>query len=573
MNTNLSVISLVEAMAKITDNELLLPAIQREYVWKRQDIEQMFDSLLRYYPINTLMFWRIKNIANQPLDFYKFLEPRYVSDETRNTEYIKNSLSDKERLIVIDGQQRLTSLYIGLYGTFAKDKNKPMSLYLRLDSKIKKNENDDKLYDFRFMTENNYNQLIKQGQVWLKMSDLMKPGYNIFSSFPQLVNNNEAMEIMRIVDAFPKLNLWYYDISDCNDIDDVLEIFTRTNNTGTRLSKGDLLLSVMTTNWMKNTINANARDFVKDVIDDVRRCGYNIDRDWVIKCCLVIFSPTSIKMKVHNFSSITDKIYENREELKLSIISTFEMIKRFGLLEKGLTSKLAVIPIVHYIYSQKIWGTINKAEKGHTVINREIRNWLFRSIVLNLFESGTDDILSKVKSIINDLPKQQGFPFDNILNTFNKLYVDEKTINGLLDTQKKYAFPILNIIFCNNNLDGKYDMDHQHPADTFKDLTNICFNSEADRVLANDGKTFNSVRNLQLLPESDNRSKNKTPLKEWLNNAKDLDIIKKTHLIPNNVSYCIEDFKTYIDARSLILKEQLAERLGYTLIKSMNENV
>ena len=66
-------ISIRDAMSKIANNEILLPAIQREFVWKRDAIELMFDSILRDYPINTMMFWRINNIKHQPLDFYSFL--------------------------------------------------------------------------------------------------------------------------------------------------------------------------------------------------------------------------------------------------------------------------------------------------------------------------------------------------------------------------------------------------------------------------------------------------------------------------------------------------------------------
>ena len=57
-------IKIKDAINMIVNNSLLLPAIQREYVWKKQAIELMFDSILRDYPINTLMFWRINSIPS-----------------------------------------------------------------------------------------------------------------------------------------------------------------------------------------------------------------------------------------------------------------------------------------------------------------------------------------------------------------------------------------------------------------------------------------------------------------------------------------------------------------------------
>lgn len=126
-NMKIQSISIQDAMSKIANNEILLPAIQREFVWKRDDIELMFDSILRDYPINTMMLWRINNISQQPLDFYSFLTPHFKSGATKNIKYNKLAVNQGNKLVVIDGQQRLTSLYIGLYGSYATQKDKSNS--------------------------------------------------------------------------------------------------------------------------------------------------------------------------------------------------------------------------------------------------------------------------------------------------------------------------------------------------------------------------------------------------------------------------------------------------------------
>lgn len=563
-------LSIRDAVNKITNSSLLLPAIQREYVWKKQAIELMFDSMLREYPINTLMFWRIDHIRQQQIDFYRFLNPKYTYGVTSNDEFDKSAADDSEKLIVIDGQQRLTSIYIGLYGTYQTGKVKPMSLYLRLD----KPANDvEKKYDFRFMTDSQFKKHEKQGEIWFKLNDLTKHDYSnisIFTRYSSLTNNNFAG------DAMTKLHLMlgnddylhYYDINGYSSIDDVLEIFTRTNNSGTPLSKGDLLLSVLTTQWRNK--GDNARDYVKGIIDDVKSIGYKIDRDWVIKCCLVVFS-NNIKMRVSNFSStqingqsLSEIIHSNKDDFKKSIIASFEQIKRFGLLEKGLTTKLAVIPIVQYIYEQKLWNIVNKAISGHLghSSDREIQKWLFRAIVQNLFEAGTDDILTKVKDIVKNKGSKTNFPYQEIENVYSILKITPQIINELLDTQKISAFPILNIIFKDHIQFGvMYDMDHTHPEVTFKNLTNVQFTTPGDRDLANDGETYNSVRNLQLLDQSENRSKNKMTLDNWVKNAPNKALLMNKHCIPNNVSLLIEDFKTYINARSGLLANLLSQNL------------
>ena len=574
MVTPVKKISIRESIQKMVDGKLLLPAIQRDYVWKRQAIEMMFDSILRGYPINTLMFWRIDNISSQVIDFYRFLNPKYVYGISKNQEFGKREASSEERLIVIDGQQRLTSIYIGLFGTYATEKGKPMSLYLRLDDKA---TSDDKKYDFRFLNDSQFKKLQKDGETWLKMNDLTNSGYNPFSSFPNLMTNQFATDTMTLLttllDSVEYLH--YYDIYGYRSIDDVLEIFTRTNNSGTPLSKGDLLLSVLTTKW--TALGGNARDYVKDIIDEVRNVGFIIDRDWVIKCGLVLFG-ASVKMNVGNFSSslingkpVTEIIYNNKENFKKSIIATFKLINEFGIIEKGLSTKLAVIPIVHFINKWKLWSTVNKSIKGQSFgstntrnYRHDLRKWLFRAIALNLFESGTDDILTKAKGIVDNNSKKDYFPYQEIEKQYSDvLSINESHLEKILNTQKVSAFPILNIIFCEKGLkrDNKYDMDHTHPAVLFKNLVNINFTTPQDENMARDGSTFNSVRNLQLLISGDNKSKNKMSLDNWIKSSKYPYRLKVEHCIPTNVSLDIADFKTYIDARSSLLKDLLKQYL------------
>ena len=570
MSTSVKKMSILEAVQKIVHHKLLLPAIQRDYVWKRQAIEMMFDSIMRGYPINTLMFWRIDNIGAQPLDFYSFLPRNYVYGITRNQEFDKTAAGQEEKLIVIDGQQRLTSIYIGLYGTYTTGKAKFMSLYLRLD---KEASDDEKMYDFRFLTDTQVNRLRSEGGTWFKMYDLTQGDNDLLSALNVLSGNNFAKETVKTLLTLLSSDdyLHYYDVFGYKSIDDVLEIFTRTNNSGTPLSKGDLLLSIMTTRW---STQGNAREYVKEVIDNVKTIGFVIDRDWVIKCCLVLFG-SSVKMTVANFSSsqddkipITQKIFNEKDNIKEAISATFELISSFGLIEKGLSTKLAVIPIVQFIYKWKLWNTVNKAIKGQSFnttgtrdYRHDIRKWLFRAIVSNLFEARTDDILTKVKKIIEDNSSRNYFPYKEIEQQFSTL--QQLDMDSLLDTQKVSAFPILNIIFCEKGLkkDKPYDMDHTHPAVLFNNLANIQFSTPADRDMAADGKTYNSVRNLQLLESGDNKSKNKMTLMKWIDEAGDPQALGNKHCIPLNVSLDIADFKSYIEERSKLLRSQLQKYL------------
>ena len=91
-----------------------LPAIQRPFVWQPEQITGLFDSLMKGYPISSFLFWAIDPERRQDWDIYKFLENFRHGD-------VHNEMAEmdgRDVVLVLDGQQRLTSLLIGLQGSY-----------------------------------------------------------------------------------------------------------------------------------------------------------------------------------------------------------------------------------------------------------------------------------------------------------------------------------------------------------------------------------------------------------------------------------------------------------------------
>src|SRR5699024_9634655 len=130
----------------------------REYVWSTEQIETLFDSLMRDYPIGTFLFWEISKEHVTDYDFYGFIRNYH---ENKNVHNKKIDLKGSDGVTaVLDGQQRLTSIYLGLKGTYAY-KLKYMSrnnqnaypirrLYLNL---LSSPTDSDNAYEFKFLTE------------------------------------------------------------------------------------------------------------------------------------------------------------------------------------------------------------------------------------------------------------------------------------------------------------------------------------------------------------------------------------------------------------------------------------
>ena len=148
-------LTIAEVMKDIAANKYVLPSIQREYVWDTTQIETLFDSIMRDYPIGAFLFWEIGKDKLGEYDFYEFLKNYHEKLSIHNK---KADLKGADSVTaVLDGQQRLTSLYIGLKGSYAyrlkykqrKNENAyPIrKLYLNL---IKESSDENNKYEFEF---------------------------------------------------------------------------------------------------------------------------------------------------------------------------------------------------------------------------------------------------------------------------------------------------------------------------------------------------------------------------------------------------------------------------------------
>jgi uncharacterized protein with ParB-like and HNH nuclease domain len=354
-----SAITIKKAIDNIDSGDFLLPAIQRRFVWNTRQIEMLFDSIMQDYPINTFMFWEVtdKEIKNK-FRFYSFLK-KYVEYKGGNNEEV-NTKGYKDFKAIIDGQQRLNSLYIGLKGSYAyknyiyrKKKyredeiNYPSrNLYLDILNPIENDENK-KVYDFKFLVCNNHKKENErttkkiidendQEQIvecfWFDVSKILEftNEHNVvmFLSEKKLDIGGFAgetlLKLFKLVNEKPIINFY---LEKDQNFDKVLYEFIRTNSGGTTLSFADLLMSIITASWEKGKSSKGAREEIDNVIRQVKEIGFNISQDFVLKTTLVLFS-SDIKFRLKNFDSSTiQKIKEEWGVITLCIKSTFELIK------------------------------------------------------------------------------------------------------------------------------------------------------------------------------------------------------------------------------------------------------
>ena len=110
-------VTIADTLQKIERHETVLPAIQREFVWQPEQICTLFDSLMQGYPFGTFLYWKVDQDHNERYQFYDFVLDYHERDRPHCPRI--GEMPNRDVIAVLDGQQRLTALNIGLRGSLA----------------------------------------------------------------------------------------------------------------------------------------------------------------------------------------------------------------------------------------------------------------------------------------------------------------------------------------------------------------------------------------------------------------------------------------------------------------------
>ncbi len=572
-------ITIAEALDNIEHQKYLLPAIQREFEWSDEKIEWLFDSLMRGYPISSFLFWNVEDLSKSGYKFYKFLRvyrERYLThNEDASVAGIGNFTA------VLDGQQRLTSLYVGLKGSYAYKeykrawKNDEWSiptrhLYLNISSTLKDQE-DGRIYDFSFLKDSETKLADLHGGKWFRVGKILE--LQNFSTFSKYVSglgvddtgSDMLARLQEVVFTEKSIN---YFLEKAQDLDKALNIFIRINSGGKPLEFSDLIMSIAIANWEKK----DARKEIHALVDRVQESGFSISKDFIFKTYLYLYS-ADIRFKVTNFTKDNAQSFEKDwEKIRDAIDRTFELISSFGYTDFTLASKNAVIPIIYYLYHRGIYQNFEAAIK-HKEDRDVIRKWLHVMTLKRVFGAKSDATLSLIRrAFTEDVTSDakiraeiEEFPVALINSRVKSdVSVGEDFIDDLLNTQKddRYAFCILALL--SPHLDYKnnaFHKDHLHPISAFepKAIRKMKLSKEQEEIFL-DPYWNNSICNLQMLDPNANMAKQHRSLKEWVEfetkNQGRAQLLDRC-LIPPHVDLDFANFPEFAEKRNDLLKKKL----------------
>ncbi|VVQ05867.1 hypothetical protein PS910_04301 [Pseudomonas fluorescens] len=570
------------------NRDYYLPAIQRPYVWAPEQIIRLFDSLLKGYPISSFLFWDIEADQTAHLDIYKFVEDFKYGDFHNETA----SVNDQPVTLVLDGQQRLTSLLIGLRGSYkVKLKNKRwdnpsawvrQNLYLDLmrDAADEASETDIS-FGLEFFASK---PAADPTACWFAVSTIMQ--FNDKDQFDayleKLLDELEAQNCSRSDCRVVERNLkklyhavWVdesiaYFNETSRSMDRVLDIFVRANEGGTKLSKSDLLLSTITTLWDGRNAREEIYGFVEYLNTGLAR-NNDFDKDWVMKACLVL-SDLPNAYKVSNFTKKNlDLIRFNWERIKAALEATTRLVNDFGIDRETLTSTNALLPIAYYCFHTGV--RFNSTEGKHVKAVRAMHGWLVKALLATTFGGSSDSTISLSRKIIQEsLASSSEFPERALLVGLRRHsqidFTDPRSLDDLLALkyQDRRCFFALSLLHPDTRwASQQYHVDHIFPKSSLTKAKLLgCGVSEWTIEAYLEGK--DNLSNLQLLPSRDNLEKSSTALDIWLTSRS--ESYSEQHSIPaDSTLYSNERFLDFLKARERLLRKRYQELLNFNVVE------
>lgn len=570
-------ITIKAALDGIQTQEYVLPAIQREFTWKPDQICGLFDSLMQGYPIGAFLFWRVEAQHSAEYTWYGFMR-KYHRKKNRHCPVL--DVPARPLVAILDGQQRLTSLNIGLRGSHAEKEprkwwNNPHAfptkkLYINLLAEAPENELGHK-YDFRFLAPERAASSTDDS-LWFEVSKVFdfKEDFEVILALQdmKLGNNQQAARLLhRLYAVVHKDPVIPYFVEKEQDLDKVLNIFIRVNSGGTPLSYSDLLLSIATAQWK----DLDARQVIHGLVDELNEThhGFGFSKDLVLKAGLMLADIQSVAFRVTNFNAGNMKLLEEHwPGIEKALRVGAALLADFGFSGQTLAADSVVIPIAYYLFKRGLSESYLTSTQ-HGGDREALRAWVCRSLVkAGVWGSGLDTTLLAIRAAIRD-HGSDGFPVDEVDASLARrgkvLRFTEEEIQDLLDSGygDKRTFALLALLYPFVDLKNVFHADHVFPRSRFTAARLRTAGVPTEKIWDYHEKC-DLLPNLQLLEGASNQSKQQKLPQEWLVKTYPDEAARRHYCDLHDfgdVPASISEFGSFFEAR----RERLAAKLRTVL--------
>ncbi len=477
---------------------------------------------------------------------YKFIE-NYDERKPHNEKIGIEQINRDDLYIVLDGQQRLTSLYIGLKGTRTlkkkgarkNDPNPYEEKRLYLNLKYQPNmDNPEDNYRFEFHAKTPEND---KKHWWFKVGDILELKSVVNYTREHNLGNEESELLETLNKAFHDKQLISYFEETEKNLNKVLNIFIRVNSGGVKLSYSDLLMSILTASF-----SSDIRERMNGLVDNLKDKGFsNMGQDQVLKTCLLLIGKdTTFELKNFNKPNIK-KIEDNWEKITESIYNATKLLETFGY--AGYLGSAYILSTLAYFYFLN--SKMNENDKEQAL--KFVRN----AQITSYFTPSTDTKLNNIANSMKDAQTFESFNHNLAKHQTSPLKITNDAIEEMMcSSSHARVFPILQILYPNLNYKTTtFHIDHIYPKSKF--------NKENKKLY----ECRDHLYNLQLLEGQENSAKkDKDPevwLKEEYKNEQAIEEYKKRNYIDPTLKLEWENIKEFREKREEAIITKLREVL------------
>ncbi|MBR5129859.1 MAG: DUF262 domain-containing protein [Alphaproteobacteria bacterium] len=522
---------------KIDENQLFVPAFQREFVWSRENVKQLISSLIKEYPTGTILTWETNN-------------PPELKGEWKYTS------SQGAIKLILDGQQRITSLYflvrnkIPPYYKEDEIKKDPRGLYVKIDQ----NPVDLQYYKAKTMDNN---------PCWINISDVFQR--NVRSKDVVRAMENKGIEVSRelddlIDDNFKKIeNILERDFAEQTipvkaSLKEAIDIFYIVNASGVNLTDAELALAQISGYWPE------ARSLFKEKLSELKKEGFTFELDFIVYILLAIS---------HHIGSDMTKLHDSSNKSKIQniwqIISSdtldyvLNLLKQYCHIEsrKEINYVYALIPMIAFVFK-------NNNRLSDVQIKQMIR-WFLYSQIKERYLSQLGSKLDRDIKIIYENAEPFKVLIDEIqserhLQIKAEDFIGKMVTNPLFNLMKMY-FKSVNAVCLgtgsglSKNIGKKYELDNDHIFPWAK-LRDAGYDKSSTFKYA----LAQELTNRELLVASENRwRKSDTSAHEYLSEVKQrFPYALELQCIPDDEElWNIERYEDFLQKRREMLSEKL----------------
>jgi len=348
----------------IDSGHMALPEFQRGYVWNRDQVRGLFDSLYRRHPVGGLLVWATES---------KTAEHR--GDSVLPAGIVK---------LLLDGQQRMTTIYGVVRG-------KPPRFF---------DGNAQTFTGLRFHLESElfgFYQPVKMRDdpLWIDVSELMQKGTAGLGDFVSQLSQNPALaaRVGEYVGRLSKLlgitdvELHSEEVTGLDkSLDVVVDIFNRVNSGGTKLSKGDLALAKICAEWPEG------REAMKQFLKKWSESGYYFNLDWLLRCVNTVLTGEAKFVYLHHKDA--GEVQDALKRAARAIETALNMIGgRLGLdHDQVLFGRFAIPIIVRYL--DRRGRPLDAAERDKLLL------WFVQSGMWGRFSTSTETVIDQALAAI-----------------------------------------------------------------------------------------------------------------------------------------------------------------------------